>query len=308
MITSLETESINFSERPRVTIGVCVRNCAPTIRKTIESIIMQDYPHELMEVIFVDDGSTDDTLSIIKEYVSKIDLNVKIFHHEWKGLGPSRNVVVKNASGKYVVWVDGDIILPPNYVTNMVKFMEKNPNVAIAGGAYGMLNQKSLVAFFDNIEYVAYRLRSGSNLPGTGGAIYLVKAIKDIGGFDEKIKGSGEDIDIAFRVKSAGWYVVRDKTTFYAYSKRTWTESWSHSVWHGFGAHYLKHKNPQVFSISKMTPFFAFVAGVIYGITAYKILKRKIVFLLPFYTTFKSFAWWFGFFKAHIKGYGHSRI
>ncbi|MEM2613319.1 MAG: glycosyltransferase [Nitrososphaerota archaeon] len=299
-------EIIHSLERPKVTIGVCVRNCENTIDNAIESILHQDFPHKLMEVIFIDDGSTDNTLSLIKSYLSKMDFNVKIFHHKWRGLGSSRNEVIKHASGEFIVWVDGDMILPPNYVTDMVRFMEENPNVAIAGGTYGMLGQKSLVAFLDNVEYVAYRLKSGSNLPGTGGAIFRVKAIKDIGGFDEKIKGSGEDIDIAFRAKSVGWSIVRDRATFYAYSKKTWKKSWQHFVWHGYGAHYLKHKHCHIISIPRMSPFFSLIAGIIYGILAYKVLKRKAVFLLPIYMLFKNFAWWHGYIKAHMDAYGHS--
>ena len=65
-----------------------------------------------MEVIFVDDGSEDETLSIINSYVPRMDVKVKVFHHGWKGLGLSRNVVVDSASGDYIIWVDGDMILP----------------------------------------------------------------------------------------------------------------------------------------------------------------------------------------------------
>lgn len=292
--------------RPFVTIGVCVRNCASTLSEAIESIIAQDYPHELIEVIFVDDGSEDNTLSIIKSYVPKMDMRVKIFHHEWKGLGYSRNVVLNNASGDYIIWVDGDLILPPTYVTMMVKFMERNPAVAIAGGSYGMLNQESLVAFLDNAEYVAYRLRSGTNLPGTGGAIYRVRALRQIGGFDEEIRGSCEDIDVAYRLVSAGWSVVRDKALFYTRGKKTWKEYWKHSIWHGYGAHYIKHKNKRIFFLSKMSPPIAFIGGILYSITAYKILKRKRVFLLPLYAIYRNIAWWIGFFKSHMKGYGHN--
>ncbi|MEM2971685.1 MAG: glycosyltransferase [Candidatus Bathyarchaeia archaeon] len=292
-------------EKPRVTIGMCVRNCENTVKDAIESILKQDYPHELIEIIFVDDGSEDGTLSVIKEYVPKIEMKVKVLHHKWKGLGYSRNIVLKNSSGKYIVWVDGDLILEPNYVRTMVEFMENNHRVAIAGGSYGLLNQANLVAFLDNVEYVAYRYRTGTNLPGTGGAIYRVNAIKQIGGFDESIKGSCEDIDVAYRTIKAGWSVVRDKAFFYARGKKTWKEYWVHSIWHGYGAHFIKHKNKGVFSISKMCPPIALLGGIIYSVTAYKILQQKSAFLLPIYVIFKNFAWWIGFIKSHITGYGH---
>jgi len=294
-----------FLSKPMVTVGVCVKDSAFTICETIESIIAQDYPHELMEVIFVDDGSEDETLAIIKRYASKMDMKVKIFHHEWKGLGYSRNVVLNNASGDYIIWVDGDLILSANYVATMVEFMERNHDVAIAGGSYAILNQKSLIAFLDNVEYVAYRYRFGTNLPGTGGAIYRVEAIKKIGGFDENIKGSGEDLDIAYRVQIAGWSVARDIAPFYARSKKNWRELWKHSIWHGFGAHYLVHKHSSILSLPRMSPLVIFAAGVLYSLLAYKLIKRKIVYLLPFQMLFKNIGWWIGYIKGHIKKYGH---
>jgi len=87
--------------KPNVSIGVCVKNCEDFIEDAIDSIMKQDYPHRLMEVIFVDDGSEDDTLSIIRKCVSQIDIPVKIFHTSWKGLGHARNLVVSNAQGKF---------------------------------------------------------------------------------------------------------------------------------------------------------------------------------------------------------------
>jgi len=294
--------------KPKVTIGVCVRNCEDYIKEAIESILGQDFPHELMELIFVDDGSKDKTLSIIESYVPKMDMQVKVFHQEWKGLGPVRNVVVNNCSGDYIVWVDGDIILPKDHVCKQVEFMEHHPEVAIAGGSFGMWPRASLVAFLDNLVYVTHRLIYGeksSNLPGTGGAIYRVEAIKQVGGFDEDIIGSCEDIDVAYRVKSAGWLVVRDKSLFYGRCKETWKELWNQYLWHGYGAHYITHKNKGMISLPKMSPPVIFFAGIINSIIAYRLIRRKIAFLLPFHLIFKNVAWWLGFFKSHLKGYGH---
>ena len=61
------------------------------------------FPLELVDLIFVDDGSGDEMLSIIKSYILKTDMPVKVLHHDWKGLGSSRNVVASNASEKYII-------------------------------------------------------------------------------------------------------------------------------------------------------------------------------------------------------------
>jgi glycosyltransferase involved in cell wall biosynthesis len=295
--------------KPIVTIGVCIRNSASTIREAIESIISQDFSHELMEVIFVDDGSTDRTLCLIMDYISRMDMQVKVFHQEWKGLGPARNVVVKNASGDYIIWVDGDIVLPKDHVCKQVEFMRRHPKTAIAGGSFGIRPQASLVAFLENLAYLTYRLRYGeksSSMPGTGGAIYRVEAIRQVGGFDENIRGSGEDIDVAYRVKSAGWLVVRDKAVFYGKCKETWRELWNQYLWHGYGAHYVNHKNRGIISLPKMLPPISFFSGIIHSLMAFQLVQRKIVFLFPFHLIFKNIAWWIGFLKSHSRGYGHN--
>jgi glycosyltransferase involved in cell wall biosynthesis len=294
-----------------VTIGICVRNCSSIVGRAIESIMAQDYPHELIEVIFVDDGSEDETLLVIKGYASKMDMKVKIFHHEWRGLGFTRNVVVKNASGKYIIWVDGDMILPKDYVRKMVHFMEENPKVGIGGGKFSGYNGSNLISMLENIVFVAYSMKYGrkaKNLPGTGGAIYRVEAIKEVGGFDQSITGSAEDVDVALRIKSAGWLIYRDVASFDEGVEETWKALWNKYFWHGYGGHFTFHKHRDAIKIYGMIPPITFFVGFMYSLTAYKITHRKVFFLLPFHYTFKRAAWCLGFIKAHVNGYGHRNL
>jgi glycosyltransferase involved in cell wall biosynthesis len=295
---------------PLVTIGVCVRNAASTIREAIESIIAQDYPHEFMEVIFVDDGSVDETLSIVKGYAAQMDMRVKIFHHEWRGLGFSRNVVVNNASGKYIVWVDGDMILPKDHVRKQVEFMERKPKVGIAKARYGMVSNENLVATLENIPFMVYDADPktvNSKLPGTGGAIYCVEAIRQVGGFDSRLKGTGEDQDAAYRVKAAGWLISRSSASFYERRVRTWKNLWKKYFWYGYGDHDLYCKNRDIFTLHKMNPITGFIAGAFYIHDAYKLTSDRRVLLLPFHFAFKMVAWCFGFSKAHIDFFKNRR-
>jgi glycosyltransferase involved in cell wall biosynthesis len=299
-----------------VTIGVCVRNCEETIASVIENIINQDFPHNLMEVIFVDDGSRDNTLKIINAFISKIDFRFKIISNCWRGLGVARQTVVNDANGKYIIWVDGDTFLSRDYVRKQVSFMETRPKVGIVQGRcwnQEKLSQSknlSLVAFLEWMGFVAvdlrYRGRNHQKLPGTAGSTYRLKALKQVGGFDERIKGAGEDLDAAFRIKKSGWQVyLATGGTFYTRRKETWSDLWKQYYWHGYGCHFVSHKNRDLSRLYDMIPPVAFLAGLFYSFIVYKLTNRKVVFLLPFHFVFKQIAWWFGFIKSHLDSYGH---
>lgn len=290
--------------KPTVTIGVCVRNGASTIGEAIESIINQDFPHELTEVIFVDDGSEDDTLSIIREYVSKLNIPASIFHTSWQGLGPARNIVVDNARGEYIIWVDGDMILPKDHVRKQFEFMQENPEVGIAKARYELLSRGNLVDVLENAPFMVNDSRSGETLypklPGTGGAIYRVEAIRQVGGFDDRLKGVGEDQDSAYRVRLAGWHLKRSNTFFYEKTRKNWGNVFKRYLWYGYGNYLLYQKNKRIFKIYRLIPPASFLAGILYSFPSYRLIQRKAVFLLPLYNVFKSVAWCCGFIKAAL--------
>jgi len=291
--------------KPAVTVGVCVRNSASTIREAIESIINQDFPHELMEIIFVDDGSEDNTLPIIQGYVSRMDISAKVFHTSWQGLGAARNFVVENTGGKYIVWVDGDMVLPEDHVRKQVEFMEKNPKVGIAKARYGVSTEENLFGFLENVAYVAVDFMHGgkstSRTLGTGGSIYRVEAVRQIGGFDACLSGVGEDMDLETRVRKAGWLLyLGSPAVFFERRRKSLRSVWREGFWHGFGGYSVFRKNNEVLALYKMTPLAGLVAGILYSIPAYKVTHQRKVFLLPFQHAFKRTAWFCGFLKAQI--------
>jgi len=293
--------------KPAVTIGVCVKNSARTIRDAIESIINQDFSHELMEIIFVDDDSVDNTLSIITTYINKVNIASKVFHHSWKGLGFSRNTVLDNAKGKYVVWVDGDMILPVDFVRKQFDFMENNPKVGIAKAKYGFLKNEGILAFLDNAGYVAvdtiYGGCSTQRPLGTGGSIYRLDAVREVGGFNARITGVGEDMDVENKVRKAGWLLfLGSPAVFYEQRRTSPVHIWQENSWHGKGGWDILLKDSKILAIYKMSPIAGFLIGVRYAVTAYKITRRKMVFLLPLQYAFKRTAWCFGFLKAQFFG------
>jgi len=271
----------------------------------------QDYPHELMELIFVDDGSEDDTLLVIQEYVSKIHMCAKVFHTDWKGLGHARNIVVANAKGDYILWVDGDMFLSNDFVRCLVDFMEKHPRVGIAKGKQALEPGNNLLATLETWSRAAGRMvnyqskKARLKSLGTGGAIYRVAVLTEAGNFDEKLKGYGEDSDIEIRIRAAGWLLSTVDATFRDYERYglTWKSLWRRYWLRGYYTHYFLHKNPGLVTHYRMFPPTAFFSGILHAFTLYNFTYRKAVFLLPFQYFFKMTAWYSGYLRSHANSY-----
>lgn len=287
----------------KVTVGICVKNSELTISEAMQSVINQDFPHESMELIVVDGCSQDNTLRIIRECLKKTDMRTKIFH-ENEGLAHARQIVVNNANGEYIVWVDGDMILTKDFIGKQVEFMEQNPNVGIAKGKYASIKEGSrenVVATLENVEFLLNTMFEGetnSKVLGTSGCIYRISAIREIGGFDSCIKGVGEDMDAENRIREAGWSLHVAHAIFYEMRRQSWKSLWNEYFWHGSGGRQLFKKNWQVFELYKMLPPIAIMAEFLRIPSAYRLTRRKVVLLLPFHYAFKRIAWFFGFVRG----------
>jgi cellulose synthase/poly-beta-1,6-N-acetylglucosamine synthase-like glycosyltransferase len=299
-----------MNDSVKITIGMCVKNSEDIVKKAINSILDQDFPKDLTELIIVDGKSKDKTLKILKTSLSNSDLKVRVYS-ESSGLGVARQMVVENARGTYIVWVDADMILPPSYVSNLVSFMDSHSSVGIAAGKYAVYMGQGVAADLENIVYAVdsvYGEKSASKfgyLPGTEGSIFRVEAIREIGGFDVRMNGAAEDTEVAYRMNQSGWKVVKTKEVFAESTRQSWSSLWKQYVWYGRGGHFIFHKNSGSVNLLKMTPFAGFLAGLLRFPQAYRLTNKKAVVLLPVHYTYKRVAWFFGFISAHGDGYGH---
>ena len=299
---------LNYSVK--VTVGMCVKNSEDIVKKAIDSILEQDFPRNLMELIIVDGNSKDKTLEILTGSLKNSNLQVRIFS-ERSGLGVARQMVVENARGDYIVWVDADMILSQSYILNLVLYMDNHATVGIAAGKYAVYIGQGIAADLENIVYAVdsvYGEKSASKygyLPGTEGSIFRVKAIRQIGGFDVRMNGAAEDTEVAYRMSHSGWEIVKTKEVFAESTRQSWSSLWDQYVWYGRGGHFIFHKNSNSLSLWKMTPVAGFLAGLLRFPQAYLLAKKKAVVLLPFHYTYKRIAWFFGFISAHKEGYGH---
>jgi glycosyltransferase involved in cell wall biosynthesis len=285
-----------------VTIGLCVRNEQAMIDKTIRSIFDQDFPHELMELIVVDDGSEDATLPTVLSLVSNSDICTAVFSTKWRGIGSARNKVLDNAKGKYIVWIDGGMTISKDYIRKLVKFMERNKNVGIAKGKCKTFDGKTIVSILESLQFLAVDFRYDKNVKnfviGTGGAIYRVEALKEIGGFDKNLAKSGEDLDVEYKMRDKGWLIYRvSSAVFGKKHPEKLTSAWHDNIKYGYGGHYLINKySGEILARFKNV----LVHGLLNAKMAYQLTYRKEAFLLPFYYSFMKIAWLIGYLKVRL--------
>lgn len=109
-----------MSNKPLVSVIVPVYNVEEYIKECLDSIVGQSYSS--IEIILINDGSTDKSLEILTSYAS--DDRVKIVTQENKGLSCSRNKGISIATGKYLLFVDGDDFIEKQMIKNLVEQLE----------------------------------------------------------------------------------------------------------------------------------------------------------------------------------------
>jgi len=112
---------------PKVSIIVPVYNAEKYIKKCLDSILNQTYKD--IEVIIVNDGSTDNSEEVIKQYLEKEEYNIRYFKNKNKGVSFSRNFGVNYAAGDYIFFVDADDYLDEKLLENLKEEMQKGIDI-----------------------------------------------------------------------------------------------------------------------------------------------------------------------------------
>lgn len=121
---------------PLISVIVPVYNVAPYLEIALDSIRYQSYQN--LEIILINDGSTDDSSSICKKYLNQ-DLRFKYIYQENAGLSAARNTGIAAASGEYITFVDSDDWLDTSAIEILYRNLKKY-DADIAAGNYNMYN------------------------------------------------------------------------------------------------------------------------------------------------------------------------
>ncbi len=198
-------------EYPFVSVVVGIRNEEKYIVECIESLLSQEYPKELYEIIIVDGMSTDNTQSIVKKYPVKLILN------ERKNVAAARNLGVKAAKGDFVSFTDGDCKADKLWLKTLIKEITKAPeDVACVGGPNLIFDTDPTFAKVVGYAQETFLGSGGSaqannsskkkfvpSLPNCN-ALYRKSIIKEVRCFDECFV-IGQDGDLNHRIGKKGY-------------------------------------------------------------------------------------------------------
>ena len=189
-----------------LSVVIPVYNGADFIRKSYDSIVKQNIKD--FEIIYVDNNSEDDSVKNIKQLVNT-DSRVSLYHQERQGAGPTRNLGIEMAKGRFVYLLDVDDAVFPNALKNMISVLMKHPEV---DAVFGKM-KKSHQAISDILqpenetfevvikEKPYWGIRWFSNLADVVGPpafLYRASVFETIGAYNDELR-LGQDT--AFDIK-----------------------------------------------------------------------------------------------------------
>jgi glycosyltransferase involved in cell wall biosynthesis len=184
-----------------VTLYIPCYNAEPFIRRCLDSVMAQTYP--LKEILVIDDGCTDKTLEIVKEYP-----RVKVIAHpQNKGLGAGRNTALNSVQTDYIANLDADCVAQPDWLEKLMEAMS-DETLAGVGGRLIESFQSTVPDHWRTIHMKQHWGNQPCRNPDWiwgHSAVFKTAALRKAGGYNEKFRTNYEDIDISRKLRAAGY-------------------------------------------------------------------------------------------------------
>lgn len=187
---------------PKVSVIVPAYNEEKTIEKTINSILKLNYPKDKLQIICVNDGSTDKTYKIAKKYENK---GVLVLTKENGGKASALNLGLEYCTGEFVASLDADSFVMKNTLRKMIGYFE-DPNVMAVTPSLKIWKPKTILQKIQMIEYLlgvflrkTFSLLNSIHVTPGPFTLYRKKFFDKYGNYD--VNNITEDIEVALRIQ-----------------------------------------------------------------------------------------------------------
>jgi glycosyltransferase involved in cell wall biosynthesis len=195
---STETKS---PQLPRVSIIIPTYNRSKLLPEAIESALAQTYPN--VEIIVVDDGSTDNTAEVVAQYAGKVTY-VKQANQD---VAAARNTGIRAASGEYLTFLDDDDLMMPTKIVRQVQVLASQPEVALVHCRFYYANEDGEPVYRVGVlpEGDVLPRLFWNNFVWMGAPLVRRHCLDQVGWFDEQISAMVADWDMWLRIAQAGY-------------------------------------------------------------------------------------------------------
>lgn len=230
---------------PKMSVIICSYNGASTVESCLRSLERIRYPD--FEVIFVDDGSTDNTQEIVAKFPW-----VRNIRQRNMGLSNARNVGMNAATGEIIVYTDSDCEADEDWLYYLAIAMKRSGHIGM-GGPNLIPDEGSWVADCVGLApggptHVMIDDRTAEHVPGCNMAFYTFAA-REINGFDPQYRAAGDDVDFIWRLQHRGWSIgFSPAAQVWHYRRNTVRAYLKQQRGYGTAEALLKYKHPDHFN------------------------------------------------------------
>ena len=231
---------------PRVSVIVCTYNGARTIRDCLEGLKRLTYSN--YEVIVVDDGSTDATATIAREY------DCRVIQTENRGLASARNTGLAAATGDIIAYIDDDAYPDPHWLTYLAATFLSTSHAAVGGPNMAPPGDGPIAECVARAPggptHVLLGDREAEHLPGCNMAFRRIR-LEEIGGFDPQFRTAGDDVDVCWKLRERGWTLGFSAAAVVWHHRRNSVRTyWKQQTGYGRAEAMLERKWPAKYNLA----------------------------------------------------------
>lgn len=214
-----------------VTVAVPIYNAARYLRPCLDSLLRLNYPPGSLEILCVDNGSTDGSLAILNEF----DGRIRILHESKRGAAAARNTAMRAARGTLIAFTDADCVIDPDWLTHLLPPV-RTGEADVCGGRILALPGAGTIERFGELIHDHCAAIEACHPPAfiSMNIAARVDLLLSHGGFDERWIRS-QDSELAFRLAAAGRrFVYRSQAVIFHHNRSTLKQLCKEAYTHGY--------------------------------------------------------------------------